>query len=133
MTETTATPNTSTARPGRRLAIAAAILMTLSTVAHSLGALVLADQTGALPSDIKQLLTMLWFGAASDFALVAALGWRIALRPMPGARVLLAGLALQPFLVALLQAVILGPSAPTAMLTANGLLFAAAAWRWRDD
>jgi len=124
---------TSSAAPGgRRLAFAAAALMTLSAVAHSLGSLLLAEMTADLPTESGQLLTMLWFGAAADFALVAALGWRIALRPMPGARFLLAGLALQPFLIALLQAVILGPSAPTAMLTANGLIFAAASWRWRE-
>lgn len=119
-----------TSDTARRLAIAGAVLMTLTALAHTLGYFALRPELTRIPDDLRPLLPVLWFGAGVDFAIVAALVWRVTLRPSVDTRLLLAAAATQPLGVALLQLAFLGVSPPTVMLSIDALLLLAAALMW---
>lgn len=113
--------------PGRRLLIAAAVLMTLTTLAHSLGILAVGPMFASTTAEQRAIVRMLWFGGAFDFGLVAAAAWLVVARRLDGSPMLLAVLAAQPLGIALLQVVFLGFSAPTAMLLLDATLLGLAA------
>jgi hypothetical protein len=112
---------------GRRVLIVAAVLMTLTTLAHSLGILAVGPMFASTTAEQRAIVTMLWFGGAFDFGLVAAAAWLVVARRLDGSPMLLAVLAAQPLGIAILQVVFLGFSAPTAMLLLDATLLGLAA------